>query len=219
MVHRTATHFICLIPGVACSRAVRITPELGPRDAHRARMLTGWAASKSTKFEIMHRDFFTALTGVQCATIAPGLSVPPPTMRFTLPGIKDAALAKVLTGSAAGIRRLSAPQVPQFTFLVHAGVQCASYHAGMKDAARAKVLTDWAAGRVRCVAATVAFGMGIDRAAVRLVVHYNLPKTLEGFYQVSIAPDSSRRCLRWARACPLHAAAEHLDFIGKISSL
>ncbi len=84
---------------------------------------------------------------------------------------------------------------------MHAGVQCASYHAGMKGAARAKVLTDWTAGCVRCVAATVAFGMGIDRAAVRLVVHYNLPKTLEGFYQVSIAPDSSRRCLRWACAC------------------
>lgn len=78
---------------------------------------------------------------------------------------------------------------------MHAGVQCASYHAGMKGAARAKVLTDWTAGRVRCVAATVAFGMGIDRAAVRLVVHYNLPKTLEGFYQVSIAPDVFRKCV------------------------
>jgi superfamily II DNA helicase RecQ len=63
-------------------------------------------------------------------------------------------------------------------------VRCAAYHAGLKPLDRERVLADWTAGRLPCVAATVAFGMGIDRAAVRLVVHYNLPKTLEGFYQV-----------------------------------
>lgn len=49
---RIATHFTCLIPAVACSRAVHITPQLGPKDAHRARMLSDWAASKPTKFEL-----------------------------------------------------------------------------------------------------------------------------------------------------------------------
>lgn len=68
-----------------------------------------------------------------------------------------------------------------------AGVQCAAYHAGLKPALREKVLADWSAGRLPCVAATIAFGMGIDRAAVRLVVHYNLPKTLESSYQVMVA--------------------------------
>ena len=56
------------------------------------------------------------------------------------------------------------------------------------------MLADWAAGRTPVVAATVAFGMGIDRAAVRLVAHCNLPKTLEAFYQASILFSSKRRC-------------------------
>lgn len=46
------------------------------------------------------------------------------------------------------------------------------------------MLGDWTGGRLPAVAATVAFGMGIDRGGVALVAHYNLPKTLEGFYQV-----------------------------------
>ena len=52
------------------------------------------------------------------------------------------------------------------------------------------MLGDWTAGRLPVVAATVAFGMGIDRGGVALVAHYNLPKTLEGFYQVSGAQQS-----------------------------
>ena len=46
------------------------------------------------------------------------------------------------------------------------------------------MLSNWAAGRTPVVAATAAFGIGIDRACVRLVVHLDMPKTLEGFYQV-----------------------------------
>ena len=64
------------------------------------------------------------------------------------------------------------------------GIPCAAYHAGLPAKERAQVLSDWAAGRTPVVAATFAFGMGIDRACVRLVVHADMPKTLEGFYQV-----------------------------------
>jgi bloom syndrome protein len=46
-----------------------------------------------------------------------------------------------------------------------------------------QVLSDWSSGKSQVVVATVAFGMGIDRADVRLVVHYNLPKSVEGLYQ------------------------------------
>ncbi|KAK9823288.1 hypothetical protein WJX72_001628 [[Myrmecia] bisecta] len=65
------------------------------------------------------------------------------------------------------------------------GIPAAAYHAGLKTAERTCVLSDWASGKTPVVAATVAFGMGIDKADVRLVVHYNLPKTIEGFYQES----------------------------------
>ncbi|CAL8465365.1 g4901 [Coccomyxa elongata] len=65
------------------------------------------------------------------------------------------------------------------------GVHAAAYHAGLKDADRGQVLERWSSGQIPVVAATIAFGMGIDRACVRLVAHLNLPKTLEGFYQES----------------------------------
>ncbi|KAA6420895.1 MAG: ATP-dependent DNA helicase Q-like 3-like [Trebouxia sp. A1-2] len=64
-------------------------------------------------------------------------------------------------------------------------IPCQAYHAGRPAKERSRVLEDWNEGRVPVVAATIAFGMGIDRANVRLVVHYSLPKTLEGFYQES----------------------------------
>lgn len=69
--------------------------------------------------------------------------------------------------------------------LTHKGIPCQAYHAGRPAKERSRVLEDWNEGRLPVVAATIAFGMGIDRANVRLVVHYSLPKTLEGFYQES----------------------------------
>eukprot|EP00887_Chlorella_sp_A99_P003267 scaffold9.g3267.t1 len=61
------------------------------------------------------------------------------------------------------------------------GTPCRAYHAGCSNAARAEVLSDWQQRRLHCVAATVAFGMGVDRPDVRLVVHANLPKSIEGW--------------------------------------
>jgi ATP-dependent helicase YprA (DUF1998 family) len=68
--------------------------------------------------------------------------------------------------------------------VIVSGVRCGAYHAGLRPAERERVLGDWTGGRLPAVAATVAFGMGIDRGGVALVAHYNLPKSLEGFYQV-----------------------------------
>ncbi|GAQ84897.1 Helicase conserved C-terminal domain containing protein [Klebsormidium nitens] len=69
--------------------------------------------------------------------------------------------------------------------LLSNGIPCKPYHAGLPDAERSRTLKDWVTGRIPVVAATIAFGMGIDRADVRLVVHFNMPKSIEGFYQES----------------------------------
>ncbi len=63
------------------------------------------------------------------------------------------------------------------------GVQAAAYHAGLPADERRRVQDAFARDDVHVVAATVAFGMGIDKSDVRFVVHHDLPKTVESYYQ------------------------------------
>ena len=63
------------------------------------------------------------------------------------------------------------------------GIAARPYHAGMKDEERAATQDWWAASASGVVVATIAFGMGIDKADVRYVYHYNLPKGLESYAQ------------------------------------
>ncbi len=65
------------------------------------------------------------------------------------------------------------------------GVSALPYHAGMTAAARAETQDRFISGKVPVVCATSAFGMGIDKPDVRFVVHVDMPKTLEAYYQES----------------------------------
>ncbi|XP_061162436.1 ATP-dependent DNA helicase Q4-like isoform X2 [Saccostrea echinata] len=58
-----------------------------------------------------------------------------------------------------------------------------SYHAGLTAAQRKRVQNAFMSGRLRVVVATVAFGMGLDKSDVRGVIHYNMPKSMEGYVQ------------------------------------
>ncbi|MHB1183427.1 MAG: DNA helicase RecQ [Desulfobulbia bacterium] len=67
--------------------------------------------------------------------------------------------------------------------LREAGFSAAAYHAGLPAAQRQQVQEDFLRDDVRIIVATVAFGMGIDKSNIRYVVHYDIPKNIESYYQ------------------------------------
>ncbi|OOF54899.1 DNA helicase RecQ [Rodentibacter genomosp. 2] len=67
--------------------------------------------------------------------------------------------------------------------LRHKGISAAAYHAGMETAQRERVQQDFQRDNVQVVVATIAFGMGINKSNVRFVAHFDLPRSIESYYQ------------------------------------
>ena len=87
-------------------------------------------------------------------------------------------------GKSGIIYCLSRKKVEELTELLQANsIKARAYHAGMDAATRAANQDDFLMERVDVIVATIAFGMGIDKPDVRYVIHYDIPKSLEGYYQ------------------------------------
>ncbi|MBA6291739.1 RecQ family ATP-dependent DNA helicase [Colwellia sp. MB3u-70] len=68
-------------------------------------------------------------------------------------------------------------------FLQQQGIAAKAYHAGFKDDVRKQIQQDFMQGKTPIIVATIAFGMGIDKANIRFVIHYDLPKSIENYSQ------------------------------------
>ena len=87
-------------------------------------------------------------------------------------------------GKSGIIYCLSRKKVEELTeVLCVNGIKAASYHAGMDASARSANQDKFLMEEVNVIVATIAFGMGIDKPDVRFVIHYDIPKSLEGYYQ------------------------------------
>ena len=88
------------------------------------------------------------------------------------------------SGSSGIIYCLSRKRVEELAEVLRANnIKAQAYHAGMDSATRSQTQDDFLMEKIDVIVATIAFGMGIDKPDVRFVIHYDIPKSLEGYYQ------------------------------------
>ncbi len=87
-------------------------------------------------------------------------------------------------GKSGIIYCLSRKKVEELAEILKANdIKAAAYHAGLESALRSQTQDDFLMEKIDVIVATIAFGMGIDKPDVRFVIHYDIPKSLEGYYQ------------------------------------
>ena len=87
-------------------------------------------------------------------------------------------------GKSGIIYCISRKKVEELAAVLKANdIKAAAYHAGLDSATRSQTQDDFLMERIDVIVATIAFGMGIDKPDVRFVIHYDIPKSLEGYYQ------------------------------------
>jgi ATP-dependent DNA helicase RecQ len=149
------------------------------------------AALTATATPRVQDDIARLLGLVQPHRIVTGFNRP--NLYFEVRSVRDpvaklGALRQLLLGAQDGATivytgtRRDAEEVADFARLV-IGRQAEHYHAGLDAEERARVQDAFLSGKLSLVIATNAFGMGIDRADVRRVIHYSMPGTLEAYYQ------------------------------------
>jgi ATP-dependent DNA helicase RecQ len=88
------------------------------------------------------------------------------------------------TGKSGIIYCLSRKKVEDLAEVLQANdIKAAAYHAGLDSGTRSQTQDDFLMEKIDVIVATIAFGMGIDKPDVRFVIHYDIPKSLEGYYQ------------------------------------
>ena len=107
-------------------------------------------------------------------------------------------------GKSGIIYCLSRKKVEELAAILRANdIKAAAYHAGLDSATRTQTQDAFLMEDIDVIVATIAFGMGIDKPDVRFVIHYDIPKSLEGYYQetvarVSVWPSTpTRTCRNW----------------------
>ena len=145
------------------------------------------SAFTATATQAVRRDIALLLGLQRPREVSTGFDRPNLYFEVRRPRDRDVELVRYLRerGEQSGIvycgTRKGVEQVTRL--LTENGVDAVSYHAGMEDEQRKQAQEDFVADRVPVIVATNAFGMGIDKSNVSFVVHYNMPKDLESYYQ------------------------------------
>jgi len=157
-----------------------------PRFVHSLPVRPVLAAFTATATPRVSDDILRILGLVEPVKLVTGFDRPNLYFEVRQPKDKYAALAAYLNeNDGIGIVYCATrKEVEAVTDKLHEdGHSAARYHAGLTDNERSRAQDDFLHDRVRIIVATNAFGMGIDKSNVRFVIHYNMPKNIESYYQ------------------------------------